>query len=139
MHNLAFRDHPDFAAWDRSEWRQWVTGNRSFRPEATFLVTPEGDGTRIVAYLMTKEFDAATAATGKREAYIDKVGTLREHRGRGLASTLLRYSLAAHQDLGYDEAALDVDSLNPTGALGIYEAAGFTTERTFTSYVTVLT
>jgi ribosomal protein S18 acetylase RimI-like enzyme len=121
-----------------SEWQQWVVGNRSFRPELTFLVTPDDDAATIVAYLMTKEFGAATAVTGKREAYIDRVGTLPEHRGRGLASALLRHALAAQQEAGYDEAALDVDTLNPTGALSIYEAAGFARERTFAMYVKVL-
>ena len=48
------------------------------------------------------------------------MGTLREHRGRGLASALLRHVLLEYRAAGYDEASLAVDSENPTGALGIY-------------------
>jgi ribosomal protein S18 acetylase RimI-like enzyme len=66
---------------------------------------------------------------------VGKVGTLREHRGRGLAGALLRHSLLAYRDAGFDEAALDVDSDNPTGALGVYQRAGFRVERRFADYV----
>ena len=40
-----------------------------------------------------------------------------------------------HVDAGYDEASLDVDSENPTGALGIYRRAGFEVEKRFTDYI----
>ncbi|MGH3588038.1 MAG: GNAT family N-acetyltransferase, partial [Pseudonocardia sp.] len=73
-------------------------------------------------------------ATGKREAYVGKVGTRREYRGRGLASYLLRHALVAYKEAGYDESSLDVDSENPTGALGIYERAGFVVESRWTDY-----
>jgi mycothiol synthase len=137
-HNLAFRDHPNFAAWDESEWQQWVVGSRNFRPALSFFVTPSDDLSTIAAYVQTNEFDAYTEITGRREAYVGKVGTLPGHRGRGLASTLLRHCLVAYRDAGFDEAALDVDSLNPTGALGIYERAGFAVERKYVTYVRVL-
>lgn len=138
-HNLAFLDHPNFTVWDESEWKQWVTGSRNFRPDVSFLVTPDGQPDRIAAYVQTQEFDAFTEVTGRREAYVAKVGTLPDHRGKGLATILLRHCLAAYQRAGYDEASLDVDSMNPTGALGIYERAGFSTERRFATYVKVLT
>ena len=48
-----------------------------------------------------------------------------EHRGRGLASALLARVLAAARDEGYRTASLNVDTANPTGALGVYERAGF--------------
>ena len=62
------------------------------------------------------------------------VGTRREYRGRGLAGTLLSHALHEYRGAGFDEASLDVDSENPTGALGIYERAGFEVERQFTVY-----
>ena len=133
-HNIAFRDHPNFSAWDATEWQQWVTGSRNFRPALSYFVTPQGEPDSIAAYVQTNEYDAYQEATGRREAYVGKVGTLPDHRGRGLATLLLKYCLAAYQAAGYDEASLDVDSENPTGALGIYERAGFRTERRYASY-----
>lgn len=133
-HNEAFLDHPDFTPWNDVMWKQWVTDSRSFRPELSFVAVEAQRPNRVVSYVQTAEFDAHFQATGRREGYVGKVGTLREFRGRGLASALLRHSLLAYRDAGLDEAALDVDSENPTGALGVYERAGFRVERRFADY-----
>jgi ribosomal protein S18 acetylase RimI-like enzyme len=82
----------------------------------------------------THEFEAYLEATGRREAYVAKVGVLPGHRGRGLAGALLGHTLRACAGAGYDEAALDVDSENPTGALGVYRRCGFVVESRRTSY-----
>jgi mycothiol synthase len=133
-HNDAFVDHPNFTPWSGSMWEQWVTGSRSFRPQLSFAVVGTDRPDRVIAYLQTNEYDAYFQQTGRREAYVAKVGTLREHRGRGLASVLLRHALLKYRAAGYDEASLDVDSENPTGALGIYERAGFEVESRWTDY-----
>ena len=88
----------------------------------------------ISAYLQTSEYDAVREATGIREAYVAKVGTSPQHRRRGLAGALLRIALQRYRNEGFDRAVLDVDSENPTGALGIYERAGFRTRRRWTDY-----
>lgn len=133
-HNEAFTDHPNFTPWTEVMWKQWVTESRSFRPELSFVVVEPSAPQRVVAYVQSAEFDAHFQATGRREAYVGKVGTLRDFRGRGLAGTLLRHALAAYQAAGYDEASLDVDSENPTGALGVYERVGFEVENRWTNY-----
>ncbi|HEX4700347.1 MAG TPA: GNAT family N-acetyltransferase [Actinomycetes bacterium] len=132
-HNAAFLDHPDFTPWSAALWQQSVTESRSFRPEVSFVVSPD-DSDEILAYLQTAEFEADLAATGRREAYIGKVGTLRAHRGKGLATALLGHALSAYREAGYDEASLAVDSENPTGALGVYQRVGFSVESRWTNY-----
>ncbi len=136
-HNSAFLDHPNFTPWSDTMWRQWVTESRNFRPEISFVATPEGDPETIVGYVQSNEYDAHFEATGKREAFVAKVGTLREHRGRGVAGALLGRCLTAYREAGFDTAALDVDSLNPTGALGVYERAGFSVTTRWTNYAMV--
>jgi mycothiol synthase len=84
--------------------------------------------------VQSNEYDAYFEATGRREAYVAKVGTRREYRRRGIATTLLQHCLAACQEAGYDEASLMVDSENPTGALTVYERAGFRVESRWTDY-----
>jgi mycothiol synthase len=133
-HNTAFVDHPNFTSWTDSMWKQWVTGSRNFRPDVSYLVVLEDDPGQIAAYVQSNEYNAYFEASGKREAYVAKVGTLREHRGKGIAGTLLRHCLAAYREAGYDEAALDVDSDNPTGALGVYERVGFKVESKWSNY-----
>ena len=59
------------------------------------------------------------------EIHIPYVGTLPAYRRRGLAASLLARVLRSSRAEGYDRASLNVDTDNPTGALGIYERAGF--------------
>ena len=132
-HNRAFRDHPNFTPWSEITWEQFVTESRSFRPHLSFVVVLDGSD-EIVAYLQTAEADANLEATGRREAYVSRIGTLREHRGQGLATSLLGHCLQVCRDAGYDEASLDVDSENPSGALSIYKRAGFKVESRWTNY-----
>lgn len=133
-HNAAFVDHPNFTPWTDVMWKQWVSDSRNFRPELSLLVVEESAPEVVVAYVQSNEFDAYFEATGKREAYVAKVGTRRAFRGRGLASTLLRHALVRYREAGFDESSLDVDSENPTGALGVYERAGFEVESRWTNY-----
>jgi mycothiol synthase len=131
-HNLAFPGHPGFTPWSPQMWSQWVAESRSFRPALSLLLRDdEGD---IAAYVQTSEFDATFAASGIREAFVAKVGTLPAHRRRGLAGVLLQHALARYRQEGFDRAALDVDSENPSGALGIYERAGFRTHQRWTNF-----
>jgi mycothiol synthase len=131
-HNVAFVGHYGFTPWGVDMWRQWVSGTRSFRPELSLVLRDESGA--VAAYLQTSEFDAVLEATGKRDAFVAKVGTTPEHRRRGLASRLLRIALHRYREAGFDRSSLDVDSENPTGALAIYERAGFRTTLRVTSY-----
>jgi mycothiol synthase len=134
-HNEAFVDHPNFTPWTDVMWKQWVTDSRNFRPELSLVAVDRERPERVVSYIQSNEFDAYFQVTGRREAYVAKVGTIREYRGRGLGSAMLRHALAGYQRAGFDEASLDVDSENPTGALGIYERAGFEVESRWNNYV----
>jgi mycothiol synthase len=132
-HNRAFRDHPNFTPWSEITWKQFVTGSRSFRPNLSFVVVPDGSD-EIVAYSQAAEFDADLEATGCREMCVGRIGTVPEYRRHGLAAALLSHSLEAYRGAGYDQASLSVDSANPTGALGVYERAGFKVESRWTNY-----
>ncbi len=131
-HNLAFVGHPGFSPWSEEMWTQWVSGTRNFRPALSFLARDRDGG--VAAYVQTCEYDAVLQATGLREAYVAKVGTLEEHRRRGLADALLRIALQRFRDAGFDRSMLDVDSENPTGALGVYERVGFRTRQRWANY-----
>jgi ribosomal protein S18 acetylase RimI-like enzyme len=54
------------------------------------------------------------------------VGTRRAGRNRGIASALLRRALTGARAAGFASASLGVDADSPTGALGLYQRAGFT-------------
>ncbi|CAN5196051.1 GNAT family N-acetyltransferase [soil metagenome] len=135
-HNAAFRDHYGSTERDPGEWKQWFTGSRNFRAELSFLVLAgPGDDAEIAGYLLGYFYDADFAVHGYREGWIGQLGTLPAWRGRGVASALLTEALASYREAGYEQAALDVDSANASGALGLYERAGFVVTRSATSWV----
>ncbi len=131
-HNRTFVGHYGFGPWDMDMWQQWVSGSHSFRPELSLLL--RDDEGAVAAYVQTNEYDATLEATGKRDAFVAKVGTVPEQRRRGLADLLLRIALDRYRQAGFDQSSLDVDSENPTGALALYERAGYRTVARNTSY-----
>jgi len=134
-HNIAFRDHFGSTERDPAMWKQWFTGSRNFRTELSFLVLDEQAEEAVAGYLLGYFYDADAAADGYRTAWIGQLGTLPRWRGQGVASVLLTTALANYRAASYQQAALDVDSANGTGALGLYERIGFRTVRSSTSWV----
>jgi ribosomal protein S18 acetylase RimI-like enzyme len=67
---------------------------------------------------MTRDLSAALP--------IALVGTRRAGRNRGIASALLLRALTGARAAGFVSASLGVDADSPTGALGLYQRAGFT-------------
>jgi mycothiol synthase len=122
VRNEAFEDVWGAGPMPADLWRNKIT-NQTFRPEVSFLLR---DVTGAPAgLLVTMSWDADTEATGIRDAHFMVVGTLREHRRRGVAGALLGHALRAAADQGYDQASLVVDSASPSGASGVFEKAGF--------------
>jgi mycothiol synthase len=122
VHNEVFLDHWGSTPKDEETWKVWFTGSRSFRGNLSFLVL---DGEEIVAYANGFEYEADTAVTGIREVYVGQVGTVRSHRGQGLAAVALSALMRQAEQDGFKRASLGVDADNPTGALGLYERLGF--------------
>lgn len=126
-HNEAFADHWAATIIDEPTWATFVTGHRGFRPERSFVVL---DGEDVAGYALGSEHPDDWPTLGFTEGWTDQLGVRRPWRGRGIARALLRASLRAFADAGRDFAALDVDSENPTGALALYEQAGYRHRRT---------
>ncbi|WP_027342284.1 GNAT family N-acetyltransferase [Hamadaea tsunoensis] len=127
LRNTTFADHWGFTPMSAESWKQWATGTRTFRPDLSYHAF---DAAGVpVSFLLAHYFDANTEATGKREAYIGTIGTVRDWRRKGVASMLIARCLTDAKAQGYDEASLGVDADSPTGAVGVYEAAGFTVKQ----------
>jgi mycothiol synthase len=61
----------------------------------------------------------------RQRGYTEGIFTIREWRGRGVASALIGRNLRLLRERGMAEAALSVDTENPSHALGLYERHGF--------------
>jgi ribosomal protein S18 acetylase RimI-like enzyme len=122
-HNAAFADYPDRPDAGPDFWAMFVVGAAHSRP-ALSVVARDARGS-VVAYVLAHEYAVPPSGGPGPEVHVPYVGTLPTHRGRGLASGLLAEVLRRARAAGYATASLNVDTANPTGALGIYERAGF--------------
>jgi mycothiol synthase len=130
--NEAFAAHWGVTATPPQTWRSMFTGPQfqaELSPHALDAATGE-----IVGLIVTHLREAETKATGKRNAHLNNVGTLRRARGLGIATALLAKMLRAACEHGFDTASLDVDTENATGALGVYQKVGFVVVDTWITY-----
>ncbi|BCJ75763.1 N-acetyltransferase [Catellatospora sp. IY07-71] len=124
VRNESFQDHWGTAPMPVDSWRSNVT-NHTFQPAVSFLLREVATGVPV-GMLVTKSWEADTAATGIRDANFFIMRTLREHRSRGEARALVGHALRAAAAQGYSRASVRVDSASAAGAVGVYEEAGFT-------------
>ena len=129
--NAAFADYPNHTPMTEEAWASFMVDAAHVRPELSFWCRDRSDGSPAACVFMHEFAVPVSGILEGRETYVPYLGTLPAHRGRGLAGTLLRISMRASRDAGYARTALDVDAENPTGALGMYERAGFTVRARF--------
>jgi mycothiol synthase len=129
--NAAFASHWGSVERSPQEWAASFTNSKRFVPETSFLALADG---AVAGFVLARHYPVVEEMTSVRELWIGDVGTLREHRGRGVASALLSWTLAQGKAQGYHRAGLSVDAANSTGALGVYERAGFEVARTWIVY-----
>jgi ribosomal protein S18 acetylase RimI-like enzyme len=123
VHNAAFAGYPDRPDASPDFWAMFVVGAAHAR-HALSAVARDGRGS-VAAYVLAHEYAVTPSGGPGPEVHVPYVGTLPGHRRRGLASGLLAEVMRRASAAGYATASLHVDTANPTGALGLYERAGF--------------
>jgi mycothiol synthase len=131
-HSEAFADHWGATPPDEQRWSHSYTGMRAFRPDLSRVILA---GDEVVAYLLAYFWEADAAASGVREAFVGQLGVRSPWRRRGLGGLLLADVLRAARTAGFERSVLTVDAANVTGALGLYERAGFAVRDTSVSWV----
>lgn len=119
-HMEAFAANWAFQHRDRSSWLGITVRSGEFLPELSLVAL---DGSELAGYVLT--YDAEP-----ERVYVGQLGVRRQWRRRGLAVTLLARVLDAAAAAGRKQVGLSVDADSPTGAVGVYERAGFTAEFT---------
>lgn len=120
--NTAFADHWGSTPNSVGDWDSRVNGFGSLL-DLSFAAIDESGA--LVGLCLNRHFPADEALSGRRDGWIDTLGTLKEWRGRGIASSLVRRSLEAFAGAEFTHAAIGVDSASPTGASRLYRALGF--------------
>lgn len=118
----AFRDSHGFVEQTEEDWER-------FRTEAAggtelWQVAFEASG-RVAGQVRTHADEGEPDDRQCRRAWTEEISTRREWRTQGVASALIAASLRQLATLGFDEAALGVDTSSPTGAMAIYQRLGF--------------
>jgi mycothiol synthase len=117
----SFRDH----------WGGYDDSDESFR---RFADSPSSDpsmwviafdGDTIAGGVICAIHEEENKALGVERGWLDSVFTRRPWRKRGLARALIGRGLLRLRERGMSSAVLNVDAANATGALGLYERAGF--------------
>lgn len=125
VHNAAFADHWGSQPIDPDQWATYHA-NEFFQPQVSWVVY---DGDTPVAYMQCSRYPHDWEDRGRTEAWIEGIGTIRSHRGRGIASALITMAMLAFRSDGMEYAILGVDTENRSGANRIYERLGFVPER----------
>ncbi len=121
--NSAFADHWGSTPITPDRWHQAVRGYGA-RPDLSFVAIDDATGD-VVSCCLNKRYEADDSLIGRRDGWIDHLGTLAPWRGRGLASQLIVSSLHAFAADGLTHASIGVDSESPTGAARLYRQLGF--------------
>lgn len=83
------------------------------------------DGDEIAGGVTNAIYRAENEQFGRKRGWLETVFVRRPWRRRGLGAAIVARALVRQREAGMTEAMLGVDSDNPSGALGLYERAGF--------------
>jgi ribosomal protein S18 acetylase RimI-like enzyme len=101
--------------------------------DAAWIVTETGTGQDVA--VMTCDDSRAEDDLW----WVDHLGVMASHRGRGIARSLLRTAMADAVARGRAHLGLDVDTDNVTPALALYESVGLRADAVIDSYELLLT
>lgn len=122
----AFNDHWGSIPMSEELWATFMTAE-STRLDLSYLAMV---GDEVVGLSINAHYAADETVSGRREGWIDSLGTKRAWRKKGIATALLEKSFEAFEKEGFSHATLGVDSTSPTGAAELYSNVGFAPVRT---------
>ena len=132
MFNQSFIDH-----WNHHDLTvekfKYDLAKPSYRKDLD-LIAVAADGT-FAAFCYCEISLEECDRTGRNEGWIAVLGTRRGFRKLGLGRAMLLAGLHRLKAAGVDTAILGVDAANPSGALRLYESAGFHNIRDSISYI----
>lgn len=137
-HNDAFRDHPGSRPQTTETWSREM---ESVAAEWSFVAADPSAAhaeDAVVGYCLASADTYGWTPDGSACGYVERLGVRRAARRAGIGSDLLHTTLRAFARDGLEQAQLDLDAFNPTGAGRLYEAAGFQRTWGSRSYLLVL-
>ncbi|WP_253838967.1 GNAT family N-acetyltransferase [Actinokineospora globicatena] len=137
LRNDTFAQHWGSTAVDTAFWEKHFVSTPPLEAALSAHLRDDATGD-IAAFVISQQHAADTAARGHKEMWVADVGTRTAWRGRGLATALLSALMHDARAAGFATAGLSVDADNDTGALAVYERAGYEIVAKFTQHVLAL-
>ncbi|HSH21846.1 MAG TPA: GNAT family N-acetyltransferase [Candidatus Caenarcaniphilales bacterium] len=123
-HNDAFADHWGSEPLSAEMWRHHRSGSPHFRRDLSYGVF---EAEVLIGYCLAYHAPEDAQVTGRVDGWLGQIGVRRQWRGRGVATAVMCHVMRGMVEAGMDHACLDVDSQNPTGAVGLYARLAFRT------------
>lgn len=130
----AFRDHWGFSEPDENDYADFVAyveQDPNIDP-ALWRVAWQGD--QVVGMVRSFINPNENREYNRLRGWTEHISVRKPWRKQGVATALINLSLQALKEKGMREAALGVDTQNTSGALRVYERAGFRPIKTYTTY-----
>ncbi|HEX5692184.1 MAG TPA: GNAT family N-acetyltransferase, partial [Roseiflexaceae bacterium] len=131
MFNQSFVDHPGSSVWKVEQALHFME-EPGYRQDLN-TVAVAADGT-FAGFCWATIYAEQNARSGHQVGEIDVLGTRRGFRNLGLGRALLIEGMRRLKAAGMETARLGVIADNPTGALKLYESAGFERLHTWVRY-----
>lgn len=119
-HRLLMQSFSDHYGFQQQSFTDWDKKQRKLSlqdPAGVFFLEVSGEP---VGLLVCTDHKQET-----KGGFIDKLGVLSTHRGKGYGELLLRWGAAYSVSKGYKTVSLGVDSGNSSGAVDLYKKVGF--------------
>ncbi|MEZ4592255.1 MAG: GNAT family N-acetyltransferase [Chloroflexota bacterium] len=126
----AFRDHWGHTEWPEEEFDSW-SKEPNFDPSLWQIAW---DGAEVAGGVLNYINQIENETYGRKRGYTEDIFVSRPWRRRGLAKALIARSFQVLKGEGMEEAALNVDAENVTGAVRLYTGLGFETVRQSAAY-----
>ncbi len=128
----AFRGKPWFVEeyYDKKYYQQWLKSS-NFQPEL-WKVAWSGD--EVAGNARNDSQSDLNLAYGRKRGFTQHLSVSPKWRRKGLGKALLAESLKMMREMGFEEAALVVETQSTTGELGLYLDMGYQIHRRFAHF-----
>lgn len=129
LHHLeseSFKEHFGYVRVSTEDWLKERLARTTSDPKGNFVVYV---GQEAAGFLLSSDFRADVNG-----GWVDKLGVLEQHRGKGLGKLLLQWAVAHAANKGYTSLGLGADTGNDSGALELYFKMGFEVQLSWRLY-----
>jgi mycothiol synthase len=120
----AFSDHWGEPEMGESDYQRFINHPVEFQPDI-WKVAWDKATNEVVGMVLGYINHAENEVLGRKRGWTENICVRRPWRKQGVARALIAENLRELKARGMKDAALGVDTDNPTGALRVYESMGF--------------